>query len=88
MLDLQHSVQESTVSGEEQQMEQTRMREENAQLKLAQEQISRKLKEVEVQLQKVETTARAREDVRAFAEQVKSQLYEELHVEKLRRGLI
>ena len=88
MLDLQHSVQESTVSGEEQQMEQTRMREENAQLKLAQEQIGRKLKEVEVQLQKVETTARAREDVRAFAEQVKSQLYEELHVEKLRRGLI
>ncbi len=88
ILDLQYFVQESTVSEEKQQIDQMRMREENAQLKLAQEQIDRKLKEVETQLQKVETTAKAREDVRAFAEQVKSQLYEELHVEKLRRGLI
>ncbi len=88
ILDLQYSVQESTVSEEEQRLDQKRMREENVQLKLAQDQIDRKLKEVEAQLQKVETTARPREDVRAFAEQVKNQLYEELHVEKLRRGLI
>lgn len=86
-LDLQYSIQESPEPQKELQNK-MRMQEEAAQLKSAQEQLDRKLKEVETQLQKVETAAKAREDVRAFAEKVKSQLYEELHVEKLRRGLV
>ena len=53
-----------------------------------QDQLGKKLQEVEQQLKKVETASKAQEDVRAFADQVKRQLYEELHVEKLRRGLI
>ena len=41
-----------------------------------------------MQLKKLETTAKAKEDVRGLADKVKRQLYEELHVEKLRRGLV
>ena len=57
-------------------------------MKSAQGQLDKKLKEVETQLRKVESRAKAKEDVSAFADQVKKQLYEELHIEKLRRGLI
>lgn len=65
-----------------------RMQHEAAQMKSAQQQLDQKLKEMEGQLKRVEDSAKAKEDVRTFAEQVKRQLYEELHVEKLRRGLI
>ena len=64
------------------------METENARIKSAQEQLDKKLKEVEQQLKKTEGAAQAKEDVKSFAEQVKRQLYEELHVEKLRRGLV
>lgn len=86
--DLQYSVQDVVDSEEERKRDMMRGRQENAQLISTQEQLGKKLKEVEAQLEKVETAAKAKEDVRAFAEQVKKQLYEELHVEKLRRGLI
>ncbi len=86
--ELQYSMQNAYVSDEEQQKDKMRMHEETIQMKSAQEQLGKKLQEVETQLKKVETAAKAKEDVRAFADQVKQQLYEELHVEKLRRGLI
>ena len=86
--ELQYSMQNAFVSEEEQQQDKMRMREETIQMKSAQEQLGKKLQEMETQLRKVETAANAKEDVRAFADQVKRQLYEELHVEKLRRGLI
>ncbi|MBD5451177.1 MAG: hypothetical protein HDR25_00910, partial [Lachnospiraceae bacterium] len=86
--ELEYSVQKASVSEEDQQRKELRMQQENAQIKSAQEQLDKKLKEVEDQLKKVEGSTKAKEDVRTFAEQVKQQLYEELHVEKLRRGLI
>ena len=86
-LELQYSVQQARTSQEEQRAE-LQMREEAIQMKSVQEQLSRKLKELEEQLKEVEGEAKAQEDVRALAEQVKKQLYEELHVEKLRRGLL
>ncbi|MBD5554531.1 MAG: hypothetical protein HDQ95_04070 [Roseburia sp.] len=85
---LQYSVQNAQISGEEQQRDKMRMQEETNQLRSAQQQIDKKLQEVEVQLKKLESTAKAKEDVRDLADKVKRQLYEELHVEKLRRGLI
>lgn len=85
---LQYSVQNAQISGEEQQRDKIRMQEETNQLRSAQEQINKKLQEVEVQLERLETTAKAKEDVRGLADKVKRQLYEELHVEKLRRGLV
>lgn len=86
--ELEYSVQKASVSEEDQQRKELRMQQENAQIKSVQEQLDKKLKEVERQLRKVEDSTKAKEDVGTFAEQVKRQLYEELHVEKLRRGLI
>ena len=86
--ELEYSVQKASISEEDQQRKEQRMQQENAQIKSMQEQLDNKLKEVEHQLKKVEDSTKAKEDVRTFAEQVKQQLYEELHVEKLRRGLI
>ncbi|MDE7062322.1 MAG: hypothetical protein K2O73_03645, partial [Lachnospiraceae bacterium] len=86
--ELQYSVHNAGDSEEEQQRDKMRMQEETHQLRSAQEQMDKKLQEVEVQLRKLETTARAKEDVRDLADKVKRQLYEELHVEKLRRGLV
>ena len=86
--ELQYSIQNAGDSEAEQQRDKMRMQEETHQLRSAQEQIDKKLQEVEVQLRKLETTARAKEDVRDLADKVKRQLYEELHVEKLRRGLV
>lgn len=86
--ELEYSVQKASVSEEEQQRKELRMQQENAQIKSMQAQLDNKLKEVEHQLKKVEESTKAKENVGTFAEQVKRQLYEELHVEKLRRGLI
>lgn len=86
--ELAYSMPDTDTSREEQRRAEQRLREENVQIKSVQEQLGRKLTEVEKQLKAVEGTAKAKEDVRTFADQVKRQLYEELHVEKLRRGLI
>ncbi|MDE7207101.1 MAG: hypothetical protein K2N90_08110, partial [Lachnospiraceae bacterium] len=86
--ELEYSVQKAFTSEEDQQRNELRMQRENAQIKSVQEQLDKKLKEVEHQLKKVEDSTKVKEDVKTFAEQVKQQLYEELHVEKLRRGLI
>lgn len=86
--ELEYSLQKTTAWEEEQQKTRIRMETENARIKSAQEQLDKKLKEVEQQLKKTEGAAQAKEDVKSFAEQVKRQLYEELHVEKLRRGLV
>ena len=86
--ELEYSLQKTTAWEEEQQRTRIRMETENAQIKSAQEQLDKKLKEVEQQLKKTEGAAQAKEDVKSLAEQVKRQLYEELHVEKLRRGLV
>ncbi len=85
---LEYSEQKAQSQDEEQQRKELRMQQETAQIKSVQEQLDKKLKEVEQQLKKVENSTKAKEDVGAFAEQVKRQLYEELHVEKLRRGLV
>ena len=86
--ELQYSMQTVPAAGEGLQEVDIRMREQTMQINSVQEQLGKKLQEVEQQLKKVETASKAKEDVRAFADQVKRQLYEELHVEKLRRGLI
>lgn len=86
--ELTYSVEKSHTSEQEQNRAELRMQQETMEIKSAQIQLEQKLKEVEAELRKVETTAQAKEDVSAFAEQVKKRLYEELHVEKLRRGLI
>ncbi len=86
--ELAYSIQAADASREEQQRTELRLQEENRQIKSVQEQLGKKLTEVENQLKSVEGAAKAKQDVRAFADQVKRQLYEELHVEKLRRGLI
>ena len=85
---MEYSVQKTSGSEEDQQRNELRLQQENARIKSAQEQLDKKLKEVEHQLKKVEDSTKAKEDAGTFAEQVKRQLYEELHVEKLRRGLI
>lgn len=86
--ELAYTAQNPDTSREEHQRTEMRLKEENSQIKSAQEQLGRKLAEVEKQLKDVEGATKARQDVRSFADQVKRQLYEELHVEKLRRGLI
>lgn len=86
--ELAYSVQNPPTSEDAQQERALRMQQETAQMKSVQQQLDQKLKEMEGQLKRVEDSAKAKEDVRTFAEQVKRQLYEELHVEKLRRGLI
>ncbi|MCI9422875.1 MAG: hypothetical protein HFG81_09185 [Dorea sp.] len=86
--ELAYTVQNPDTSREDHQRTEMRLQEENTQIKSAQEQLGRKLTEVEKQLRGFEGAAKARQDVRSLADQVKRQLYEELHVEKLRRGLI
>ena len=86
--ELEYTIQKTSALEEEQQRTRIRMEEETAQIKSAQEQLDKKLKEVEQQLKKTEGAVQAKEDAKSFAEQVKKQLYEELHVEKLRRGLV
>lgn len=86
--ELQYSMQTVPAAGAGMQEVDMRMREQTMQINSVQDQLGKKLQEVEQQLKKVETASKAQEDVRAFADQVKRQLYEELHVEKLRRGLI
>lgn len=86
--ELAFTVQNPDTSREDHQRTEMRLQEENTQIKSAQEQLGRKLTEVEKQLRGLEGAAKARQDVRSLADQVKRQLYEELHVEKLRRGLI
>lgn len=88
MTKLTYSTEKNHISDQEQRWAKTRMQQETMQIKSAQAQLDQKLKEVEAELKKVENAAQAKEDVRAFAEQVKKHLYEELHVEKLRRGLV
>ena len=85
---LEYSAQKVFSSEEDQQRKELRMQQETAQIKSVQEQLDQKLKEVEHQLKKVEDSTKVKQDVSVFAEQVKWQLYEELHVEKLRRGLV
>ncbi len=86
--ELAYSIQATDSSQDEQQRTGLRLQEENIQIKSVQEQLGKKLTEVEEQLKAVEGAAKAKQDVRAFTDQIKRQLYEELHVEKLRRGLI
>ncbi len=86
--ELASSIQATDSSQDEQQRTGLRLQEENIQIKSVQEQLGKKLTEVEEQLKAVEGAAKAKQDVRAFTDQIKRQLYEELHVEKLRRGLI
>ena len=86
--ELEYTIQKTSTLEEEQQRTRIRMEEETAQIKSAQEQLDKKLKEVEQQLKKTENAMQDKEDAKSFAEQVKKQLYEELHVEKLRRGLV
>lgn len=86
--ELEYSAQRAEHSQEEQKKSELRMQMETAKIKSAQEQLDRKLKEVEHQLKKVETDTGEKRDVKSFAEEVKRQMYEELHVEKLRRGLV
>lgn len=64
-----------------------RMQEERARMKSVQAQMDVRLKQVEQQLKQVETRTSGKEDVRETAEKIKKLLHEELHLEKLRRGL-
>ncbi len=62
---------------------------ETQQVKSLQQQMDIRLREVERQLQKKTASHfRTGEDVRTIAEKVKKQLHEELHMERLRRGLV
>lgn len=64
-----------------------RMQEERIRMKSAQSQMDARLKQVEQQLKQVESRTNGKEDVRETAEKIKKLLHEELHLEKLRRGL-
>lgn len=62
---------------------------ETLQVKSLQQQMDLRLREVEKQLQKkADVQAGDVEDVRSIAEKVKKQLHEELHMERLRRGMM
>lgn len=88
MPELTYSVNKNMTADQGQSRAELHMQQETIQLKSAQAQLEQKLEEVEAELRKVESAAQAKEDVNVFAEQVKKRLYEELHVEKLRRGLV
>lgn len=88
MPELTYSVNKNMIADQGQSRAELHMQQETIQLKSAQAQLEQKLEEVEAELRKVESAAQAKEDVNVFAEQVKKRLYEELHVEKLRRGLV
>ncbi|MCC8029307.1 MAG: hypothetical protein LIO75_05885, partial [Lachnospiraceae bacterium] len=64
-----------------------RMQEETTERKAVQEQLDHRLKEVEQQLSHAFRQAGAEENASALADRVKRQLHEELHMERLRRGL-
>lgn len=64
-----------------------RIQEERIQMKSAQAQMDVRLKQVEQQLKQVEIRAGQKENVRETAEKIKKLLHEELHLEKLRRGM-
>ncbi len=64
-----------------------RVQEERIQMKSAQAQMDVRLKQVEQQLKQVEIQTSRKEDVREAAEKIKKLLHEELHLEKLRRGM-
>lgn len=63
------------------------IQEDTIRLKSAQEQLSARIKEIEQKLTQTEHTAGRNEDPKELAEKVKRQLQEELHLEKLRRGM-
>ena len=62
--------------------------EDTIQLKSVQEQLSARIKEVENKLRQTENKAGIREVPGEIAEKVKRQLHEELHLERLRRGMV
>lgn len=64
-----------------------RIQEERIQMKSVQAQMDVRLKQVEQQLKQVEIRAGQKENVRETAEKIKKLLHEELHLEKLRRGM-
>lgn len=78
---------EETLPGRRQKKE-ADMSKETLQVKSLQQQMDVRLREVERQLQKKrDVHSGTGDDVRAIAEKVKKQLHEELHMERLRRGL-
>ena len=72
---------------QEQQKDALQKQEETMQIKSLQQQLDVRLKEVERKLQRTENTADREVSVRDLADKVKRQLHEELHMERLRRGL-
>ena len=66
----------------------SQIQEERMRMKSAQAQLEVRLKQVEQQLKQTERLSNGKEDVRETAEKIKKLLHEELHLEKLRRGLI
>lgn len=63
------------------------MDEERIRMKSVQAQMDVRLKQVEQQMKQVELRTNKKEDIREATEKIKKLLQEELHLEKLRRGL-
>ena len=64
-----------------------RIQEDQIRMKSVQEQMEVRIRNMEQQLKQVKISTTGEEDVRAAAEKIKKLLHEELHIEKLRRGL-
>lgn len=84
---LQHAAPKGQITSRQQEQDGF-MQEERIRMKSAQAQMDVRLKQVEQQLKQVEVKAAGKEDVRETAEKIKKLLHEELHLEKLRRGMI
>lgn len=69
------------------QVQDGRMDEERIRMKSVQAQMDVRLKQVEQQMKQVELRTNKKEDIREATEKIKKLLQEELHLEKLRRGL-
>lgn len=85
--DIKYVFSEETLSGRKQKNGADTQKE-TLQVKSLQQQMDVRLREVERQLQKkADGHSGAGDDIRTIAEKVKKQLHEELHMERLRRGM-
>lgn len=84
--DLKHALPEKGL-GDSQSADRIHMQAESVQMKSLQKQLDVRLSEVEQKLSEAESREKAQLNVRDITEKVKRQLHEELHIERMRRGM-
>lgn len=81
------AMREGKAGGRERQELLRRQEEEHVRIRSLQQQMETRLREVEQKIQTADVREDSEESARVLAEKVKKQLHEELHMERLRRGM-